>query len=70
MNRVSLEHIIRAASAIVRQDDIVVIGSQALLGQFPKAPDELLVSMALNERITALPADKAELAGSRLGAIR
>jgi hypothetical protein len=45
MNRAELEHIIRAASAITNQADIVVIGSQSILGQFPNADPGLLVSM-------------------------
>ena len=45
MNRAQLEHIIRAASAISEDPEIVVVGSQAILGQFPDAPAELLVSM-------------------------
>ena len=45
MKRAELEHIVRASSGITRQSDIVVIGSQAILGQFPQAPAELLVSM-------------------------
>ncbi|MCC6536937.1 MAG: hypothetical protein IT162_05270 [Bryobacterales bacterium] len=44
MTRAELEHIIRAAGTIADDDDIVVIGSQAILGQFPDAPAELLVS--------------------------
>ncbi len=45
MNREQLEHIIRAAAGIVNLPDIVVIGSQAVLGQFSAAPSELLVSV-------------------------
>jgi hypothetical protein len=45
MKRVELEHVIRAASGITGERDIVVIGSQALLAQFPEAPAALLVSM-------------------------
>jgi hypothetical protein len=45
MNRAELEHIIRASSAITNQNDIVVIGSQSILGQFPDAHPDLLVSM-------------------------
>ncbi len=45
MNRPQLEHIIRAAVGNADTADIVVIGSQAILGTFPAAPDELLVSM-------------------------
>ena len=35
MTRTELEHIIRAAGAITNQNDLVVIGSQAILGQHP-----------------------------------
>ena len=45
MNRAQLEHIIRAAAGNAGADDIVVVGSQAILGTFPDAPDELLESM-------------------------
>jgi hypothetical protein len=44
MTRDQLEHIIRAAAAIASDQEIVVIGSQAILGQFPDAPPEVLVS--------------------------
>ena len=45
MTRQELEHVIRAAAAIADAPDIVVIGSQAILGEFPGAPGELLISM-------------------------
>lgn len=45
MRRSELEHIIRAAADISDDDEIVIIGSQAVLGQFPEAPAELCVSM-------------------------
>ena len=45
MNRQELEHIIRAGAAIVGDSHLVVIGSQAILGQYPDAPAELLLSM-------------------------
>ena len=44
MTREQLEHVIRAAAAITGVEDIVVIGSQCVLGQFPDAPAELLIS--------------------------
>ena len=44
MTREQLEHVIRASAAIAGVRDIVVIGSQAVLGEFPSAPAELLVS--------------------------
>jgi hypothetical protein len=45
VNRSQLEHIIRAAAGNADTNDIVVIGSQAILGAFPDAPSELLVSI-------------------------
>ena len=45
MTRSELEHVIRAAGAIARDREIVVIGSQAILGEYPDAPAALLVSM-------------------------
>lgn len=45
MNRQALEHILRAASAAAGERELVVIGSQAVLGQFPNAPESLLSSI-------------------------
>jgi hypothetical protein len=45
MTRDELEHVIRAAADIAQDDDIVVIGSQAVLGQFPDAPPSLRISV-------------------------
>jgi hypothetical protein len=45
VTRAQLEHLIRAAATIADDDDIVIIGSQAILGVFPDAPPELLVSV-------------------------
>ena len=44
MTRSQLEHLIRAAADISNDDDIIVIGSQAILGQFPNAPESMRVS--------------------------
>ena len=44
MKRSELEHLIRAAGSIANDLEIVVIGSQSILGQFPNAPPSLLVS--------------------------
>ena len=44
MKRDQLEHLIRASAAIASDDEIVIVGSQSVLGQFPDAPAELLVS--------------------------
>lgn len=44
MTRPQLEHVIRAAATIAGDSEIVVVGSQAILGRHPDAPPELLVS--------------------------
>jgi len=44
VRRADLEHVIRAAAAVSDDDEIVVIGSQAILGLLPEAPDALLWS--------------------------
>jgi len=44
MKRSELEHLIRAAGSIADDREIVIIGSQSILGQFPDAPASLLVS--------------------------
>lgn len=64
MTRAQLEHIIRAAGAIANSEDLVVIGSQAVLGQFPEAPAELLVSDEADVFPRALPARSDLIDGS------
>lgn len=44
MTRAQLEHVIRAAGTIAEDTEIVVIGSQAILGRYPDAPAELCLS--------------------------
>lgn len=45
MNRSQLEHLIRASAGVADSKELIVVGSQAILGQFPDAPAECLVSM-------------------------
>jgi hypothetical protein len=45
MKRSDLEHLIRAAGAIANDREIIIIGSQSVLGQFPNAPALLLRSI-------------------------
>jgi len=45
MNRAQLEHVIRASSDICEDDEVIIIGSQAILASFSDAPHDLLVSM-------------------------
>jgi hypothetical protein len=66
VTRAQLEHVIRAAGTIANVDDVVVIGSQAVLGEFPDAAAEFLVS---NEA-DVFPrehAERADLIDSTIG---
>jgi len=55
MTRAALEYIIGAAGTIADVGDLVVIGSQAVLGEFPDAPAELLVAHGVDETTAILP---------------
>jgi hypothetical protein len=39
MTRLELEHAIRASCDVAGDDEVYVFGSQAILGQYPDAPD-------------------------------
>jgi hypothetical protein len=65
MKRSELEHLIRAAGRIAGAREIVVIGSQAVLGQFPDSPAALLRSMEAD----LYPRNKPDLADEVDGAI-
>lgn len=45
MRREHLEHLIRASANIADDDDIVIVGSQAILGRYPDAPHPMLTSI-------------------------
>jgi hypothetical protein len=64
MNRAALEHILRAAAAVTNEPDIVVVGSQALLGQYPNAPDSLLSSIEADVFPRADPAKSILIDGA------
>ena len=64
MQRHQLEHIIRAAAGITGAPEFVIVGSQAVLGQFPQAPDELLVSIVADVFSLRDPADSDLIDGS------
>jgi hypothetical protein len=55
MTRDQLEHLIRAAAVITDDDTIVVIGSQAVLGQFPNAPDSMRASVERTSSPSTIP---------------
>lgn len=42
MTRAQLEHLIRAAGEIAQDKELIVLGGQAVLAQFPQAPDRRL----------------------------
>jgi hypothetical protein len=65
MKRSELEHVIRAAGRIAGEGEVVIIGSQAILGQFPDAPPALLASMECD----LYPRRRPELADKVDGAI-
>ena len=41
MTRLELEHAIRASCDVAGDDEVYVFGSQAILGQYPDAPESL-----------------------------
>jgi hypothetical protein len=63
VNRAELEHLIRAAATIVN-DDLVIVGSQAVLGAFPDAPREMLRSMEADMYPRHNPAAADEIDGA------
>ena len=72
MTREQLEHLLRASASILINSgsqsptqELVVIGSQAILGQYPQAPVELLRSMEAD----LYPLREPELADAIDGAI-
>lgn len=64
MQRTQLEHLIRAATEITGADRFVVIGSQAILGQFAHPPEELLVSIEADLFSLRNPSDADLIDGS------
>lgn len=64
MRRPQLEHIIHAAAGITGATEFVVVGSQAVLGQFPEALDDLLVSVEADVFSLRDPADSDLIDGS------
>ena len=66
MTRNQLEHIIRAAAEIADDDPIIIVGSQSILGAFPDAPGELLVSMEADVYPYNKP-ERAELIDGSIG---
>lgn len=57
MTRLELEHAIRAACEVSGDDEVYVFGSQAILGQYPDAPESLRQSAEAD----IAPVNKAEM---------
>lgn len=66
MKRRDLEHLIRAAGAIAEASELVILGSQAILGKYPEAPEELLVSQEADLYPLRAP-EQAELIDGSIG---
>ena len=66
MNRSQLEHVLRASGSISGCRDLVVIGSQAILGAHPDAPVELLTSLEVDLYPLDAP-EKADLIDGSIG---
>jgi hypothetical protein len=66
MTRDQLEHAIRAACEVAGDSEVWVFGSQAILGEFPDAPDALRTSIAVDMQPKNRP-DKADLVDGALG---
>jgi hypothetical protein len=66
MRRHELEHLIRAAGAITGSEEIVVIGSQSILGAVPDAPASLLRSSEA-DLFTLRDAKDADLIDGSIG---
>lgn len=64
MRRHELEHILRASASVTGAQEIVVIGSQAILGSFPWAPEELLVSREADVFTFRDPLDAEKIDGA------
>lgn len=64
MTRDQFEHIVRASAAITGGVEFVLVGSQAVLGQFPEAPLDLRQSMELDLFTTRDPVDADLIDGS------
>lgn len=66
MNRKQLEHLLRASGSVAATQDLIVVGSQAILGAFPEAPPELLISMEADVYPLHEP-EKADLIDGSIG---
>jgi hypothetical protein len=66
MTREELEHAIRAACDVTGETEMLVFGSQAILGQYPDAPQELRQS-AEADMAPRYAVDKVDVIDANLG---
>ena len=66
MQRKELEHVIRAAGSIAEADELIILGSRAILGAYPDAPEELLISREVDTYPAAVP-ERADLIDGSIG---
>ena len=66
MTRDQLEHAIRAACDVAEDTEVWVFGSQAILGEFPDAPEALRASIEVDMQPKNRP-EKADLVDGALG---
>ena len=66
MNRAQLEHAIRAACDVARDSELLIFGSQAILGSFPDAPEALRTSIEVDIQPKNFP-ENTDLIDGNLG---
>ena len=66
MTREELEHAIRAACDVAKETEVYVFGSQAILGQYPDAPEVLRMSAEADMAPKNFP-ERADLIDGSLG---
>jgi hypothetical protein len=59
-----LHHVVAAAAEILGEEEFVVVGSQAILGTYPDAPEELLRSMEADVYPRRAPDKAIDIEGS------
>lgn len=64
MDRAQLEHAIRAACEIAGEPDLIIVGSQSILGAYPDAPPSLLGSEEVDLYPRRTPAKAERIDGS------
>jgi len=62
LNRYELEHLIRAAGTVAEIKELIIIGSQSILGQYPDISDQLVEA---NKSVKITPIDPGILYMSR-----